>query len=336
MRVSENIKHISRRSFAVGAGLLFTGVFAGLPAISESGAKGKATPRKAPENDGLWVRPMAGSEAEDFPDGSVGRISESRGCDGTFIPAYVRRPKGVGPFPLVLVQHGGAASEEVTYNTARKSPPAQAFIDAGWAVMATDFRHKTLPGGGVIEWHDALASIEAARNLSYIDSQRIAIMGGSHGGHVYSEVVVRADLRCAILCSPAIFDLIELAKARDNNVEEVDAIKNAITEGERRYGATMDVVAKNPECYGYESPLEEAARVRCPVLIINGRNDTSSPVSVMEAYAARLRAAGKVVETYFPENAPHGFYFGLAKPPRPDETAEAARVSAAFVRKYFG
>ena len=48
----------------------------------------------------------------------------------------------------------------------------------------------------------------------------------------------------------------------------------------------------------------------------------------------RLRAAGKEVETYMPDNAPHGFYFGIPKPLHP-ETDEAVRRSVAFIRKHF-
>ncbi len=321
--------YFSRRSFTAAAGLWFANSFGPLSRYAQ------ASKRKSPENDSLWVRPLAGSGEEILTDGSIGRISEFRGCDGAFIPAYMRTPRGPGPHPMVLVQHGGPPSLEATYSTGRTSPPTQAFVQAGWAVLTTDFRHLTLPGGGVLEWHDALASIEDVRNLSYIDGRRVAIMGGSHGAHVYSEVVVRANIRCAVLCSPAIFDLIELAKARDNHVPEVSAITNAITEGEKRYGATMDVVAKNPECYGYESPLTEAAQTRCPILIINGRNDTSSPVVVMEVYRDKLLAAGRTVETYFPDDAPHGFYFGVSHPPRPEETAESARRATAFIRKHF-
>ena len=327
--VQKMTANVTRRSFAAVASFWLA------DSLAPFSRYARASARKSPANDSLWVRPQAGSEEENLADGSTGRIAEFRGCDGTFVPAYMRRPKGPGPHPIVLVQHGGPPSETATYSMGRTGPPTLAFVQARWAVLATDFRHLQLSGGGVLEWHDALASIEDARNLSYIDGRRIAIMGGSHGAHVYSEVVVRANLRCAVLCSPAIFDLIELARARDNHVPEVSAITNAITQGEERYGATMDVVAKNPECYGYESPLTEAGQTRCPILIINGRNDTSSPVAVMEVYRDKLLAAGKTVETYFPDNAPHGFYFGVSHPPRPEETAESARRATAFIRKHF-
>jgi hypothetical protein len=58
----------------------------------------------------------------------------------------------------------------------------------------------------------------------------------------------------------------------------------------------------------------------------------ASPVSAIEAYAGRLRASAKQVETYFPDNGPHGFYFGL--PSAIPETGEAAKRAVAFIRRY--
>ena len=73
--------------------------------------------------------------------------------------------------------------------------------------------------------------------------------------------------------------------------------------------------------------------VRCPVLIINGRNDDNSPIPVIDAYVKKLRAAGKTVETYLPANGPHGFYWG-----RPDipEWQESTRLAVAFFQQQFG
>ena len=66
---------------------------------------------------------------------------------------------------------------------------------------------------------------------------------------------------------------------------------------------------------------------RCPILLVSGLNDLASPTSVVNVYVARLRAAGKQVETYMPENGPHGFYFG-----RPDipEWKESTRRAVEF------
>jgi dipeptidyl aminopeptidase/acylaminoacyl peptidase len=136
------------------------------------------------------------------------------------------------------------------------------------------------------------------------------------------------------LCSPAIFDFIELSRAIDSGIPAIDHIKDKVAEAEQRYGAKMNIVAHNPECYGYETPMTEAARVRCPILIINGRNDTSSPVAVMETYRDKLRAAGKIVETFFPDDAPHGFYFGNPKHLHP-QTDDAITRAVEFIKASF-
>jgi dipeptidyl aminopeptidase/acylaminoacyl peptidase len=324
---SSEKRYVSRRTFAATAGLCFT----------------KALAAQSDSDPG--IRSAEGSEVETFPDGSTGRISEFRGADGTFVAAYLRRPKGAGPFPVVVILHGGAFGKNATYGMARNKPPVADFVAAGCAVFAIDYRPTTVPltepGGAVvfpplppIEINDTLEAIEAVRHLPFIDGKRVAVMGGSHGGYVMSKVVSRADLRGGILCSPAIFDLIELWKAREQKVDMIQVIKNKIADGEQKYGAPMAAIAKDPAAYGYESPMTEASKVRCAIMIINGRNDTSSPVSVMEAYAGKLRALGKEVDTYFPDNAPHGFYFASPKPLHP-QTDEAATRAVAFIRKHF-
>ena len=343
---------ISRRSFSIAAGICMTAALSGIAEPSGYTDPQKAEPtapahrnRKSSADDGLWVRPAQGSEEENLPDGSTGRVSEYRGCEGTFIAAYLRRPKGKGPFPAVVVLHGGGVSPKGTYGMGRENPLTTAFVGEGWAVLSIDFRETAVPlarpGGAItfpalspIEWHDAIAATEDARNLSFVDGRRIAVIAGSHGAYVMSHVVSRASIQAAVLCSPAIFDFVELSRAIDAGVPAVDPVKNKVAEAEQRYGAKMEVVAKNPDCYGYETPMTEVANVRCPILIINGRNDTSSPVAVMEVYRDKLRAAGKVVETYFPDDAPHGFYFGNPKPLHP-QTDEAISHAADFIRKSF-
>lgn len=351
--MKESIQNsISRRSFAAGASLCVTGAIAGLTSSLSPQVEAQtriASPRgqgpKKPGEDSQWVRPAKDSEEENLPDGSTGRISEYRGCDGNFIAAYLRKPKGDGPFPIVVVLHGGGVSPKGTYSMGRSNPLTTAFIAEGWAVLAIDFRETAVPlarpGGAIvfpalspIEWHDAIAATEDARSLSFTDSRRIAVIAGSHGAYVMSRVISRADIQAGVLCSPAIFDFIELSRAIDKDVEAIDHIKDKIAEAEQHYGAKMEVVAGNPKCYGYETPMTEVAQVRCPVLIINGRNDTSSPVIVMEVYRDKLRSLGKTVKFFFPDDAPHGFYFGNPKHLHP-QTDDAITHAVDFIGRSF-
>lgn len=212
---------------------------------------------------------------------------------------------------------------------------------AGGAVFAIDFR----PNAPLrsIEWDDASAAIEAVRRVPFIDRKRVALFGGSHGAAVISRLATRVNVQCAVMCAPAALDLIEVSKAVAQGVEVVGVLKKMIAEAEQKHGAKMAQIEKDPAKYGYESALTEAAKVRFPVLIVNGRNDTSAPTSVVQAYAGKLRSLGKPVEMYLPENGLHGFYFGFldnrntGKPADvTPETKEAASRSVAFIRKYFG
>ncbi|MFB3828215.1 MAG: alpha/beta hydrolase family protein [Bryobacteraceae bacterium] len=279
---------------------------------------------------------------ERFDDGSAGRVTTFTGAGGVEVPAYLRKPAGPGPFPVVVLLHGGAASPPVTYSLGRATiPPVADFVAAGWAVFCADFRPKAAARS--IEWEDAIAAIETARRLPFIDGRRVALFGGSHGAGVIARLTSRTDVQCAVLCAPAALDLIEVSKAVNRGVEVVGVLKKMIAEAEKRHGATMAEIEKDPAKYNYESALTEASRVRFPILIVNGRNDTSSPTPVVQAYADRLRALGKTVDTYFPDNGLHGFYFGFldnrgtGKPPNVTaETKEAARLAVAFIRKHFG
>jgi dipeptidyl aminopeptidase/acylaminoacyl peptidase len=287
------------------------------------------------------IRQVPGKDVEPLPDGSSGRVVEFRAADGSFIPAYLRRPKGSGRTPVVILLHGGAPDPATTYGLGRSpNPPTADFVAAGWAVLVIDYHPN--PTAPTSDRADAMAAIAGARSLPFIDGSRIALFGGSHGGNVISRIASQADVRCAVMCAPAVLDLFEISKVIDQGADVAGVLKKMVAAAPQKYGAPLAQVVRDPAKYGYESALLEAAQVRFPVMIINGRNDTSAPIAVSEAYVSRLKSAGKGVETYFPDNGPHGFYFGFqdnrgsGKPPNVmPETREAARRATIFIRKHF-
>lgn len=58
----------------------------------------------------------------------------------------------------------------------------------------------------------------------------------------------------------------------------------------------------------------------------------NSPVSTVDLYMKKLRAAGKQVDAYLPERGPHSFYFG-----RPDiaECKESKHRAVEFFKEKF-
>ncbi|HEY2410875.1 MAG TPA: prolyl oligopeptidase family serine peptidase, partial [Pirellulaceae bacterium] len=176
-------------------------------------------------------------------------------------------------------------------------------------------------------------AVKALTAMPFVDAKRIGLMGGSHGANVSSRLVSRLDVAGAVLCAPAAMDLIEIKRAATAGKEPVVKILTKLVgDMEKERGATAEEIAKNPAKYGYSSAMTEIEGVRCPILVINGRNDDNSPPSIIAAYVGKLKQAGKQVETYEPDNGPHGFYFG-----RPDipESKEAAKRAVAFFQERF-
>ena len=127
-------------------------------------------------------------------------------------------------------------------------------------------------------------------------------------------------------------DLIEVKKADGRGEPVVRILRKLIADMEKKHGAKAEEIEKTPSKYGYSSALTEINKVRCPLLILNARDDDNSPASIMELYVKMLRAANKQVETYLPEKGGHGFYVGRSDGP---EYKEATQRSVAFFTKCF-
>jgi endo-1,4-beta-xylanase len=303
----------------------FLGLALGLALAAPAGrpATGPDAEKRLRE-DGKW---------ESFPDGSTGRTTAFKGKAGLVIGAYLRKPKGKGPFPVVVLLHGGKASLPATYALGRTTRhPTADFLAAGWAIYSIDYRpHKKFFDEA--EWEDTAAALEAVRRLDYVDRKRVALFGGSHGGNVICRLASRVEVCCGVPCAPAGLDLLEVAKVARRGEKVAPQLLKLIAEMEKQHGAKAEEIARSPAKFGYRSALTEVKDVRFPLLIVSGRNDEASPIPVADAYVKSLTAAGKLVETYYPDNGPHGFYFG--RPAVTPETKECARRAVAFIGKHF-
>ncbi len=270
---------------------------------------------------------------ETFADGSLGQATEFSGAGGLAIPAYVRKPKGDGPFPVIVMLHGGRYRKGASAGMGRSTrAPVTDFLQASWAVYCTDYRPNDKISIEPIETEDAVEALKAVRKLPFIDPRRVGLWGASHGANVASRVIARADLSGAILCAPAAMDLIEVKKADGRGEPVVPILRKLIADMEAKHGAKAEEIEKDPSRYGYSSAMTEIDKVRCPLLLLNARDDDNSPVSIMELYVKKLRAADKQVETYFPDKGGHGFYVGRQEGP---EYKEATRRSIAFLTQRF-
>jgi dienelactone hydrolase len=119
------------------------------------------------------------------------------------IQAYLYKPAGNGPFPVVIYNHGSRAGRE------QRSVPfeyiGRLLTRAGYAVLVPERRGygksdgpvATATGGAVVarlqaEADDVLAALDYVRTLPFVAPKRIGIMGWSFGGIVTMFAVSRS------------------------------------------------------------------------------------------------------------------------------------------------
>jgi dipeptidyl aminopeptidase/acylaminoacyl peptidase len=206
--------------------------------------------------------------------------------DGLPLRGYLTLPhdEGGGKAPLVIKVHGGPWVRD----SWGLDPEVQWLADRGFACLQINFRGSTGYGKGFVnaatgEWGRKMiddlvdGALWAARQEG-VDPQRVAIYGVSYGG--YAALVAAArfpDLfRCAIdVAGPT--DLVAFMREvpRAWNPYKEIFYKQVGDPGEDRPRQEED------------SPIHMAARLRIPVMIVHGVNDTR----VNKAHSDRMAAA---------------------------------------------
>ncbi|PDQ22527.1 hydrolase [Mesorhizobium sanjuanii] len=108
---------------------------------------------------------------------------------GTMLKGYLTRPQGNGPFPAIVVLHGCAG----ILPSVKETWPER-LSSWGYAVLVVDSFstrgiHDTCHGLFVDRVYDAYGALEFLSKYSFVDPQRIALMGFSAGGIATLEAV---------------------------------------------------------------------------------------------------------------------------------------------------
>lgn len=206
--------------------------------------------------------------------------------DGAPIPAYLTIPhKGAPPFPAVLLVHGGPQSR---VDAAFRYWPAF-LASRGYLVLEPNFRGSSGYGeaweaAGRGEWGGLMQRdvTDGARWLieeGLARAGRLCILGGSYGGYAaLAGAVETPDLYACAVAVNAVSDLERMV--RDDRRIWPGApwtrhIGNAEA-GESRLQAA--------------SPVNGAAKIRAPVLLVHAEDDLRVPIDHSKAMAAAIEA----------------------------------------------
>jgi para-nitrobenzyl esterase len=267
--------------------------------------------------------------------------------DGRAIPYVLSLPAGDGPFPVVVTIHGGQGDRDLTFLRTMAVPgPASATVTAlnerPWAVLAISYR----AGDGALfgmEHDDVIAGIRFAKTLPKADPARVAVVGGSHGGHL---ALVAAEAMGDELCgvatgSPWLTDPLVYLRGDAAAAPMAQAPASARADFER-FSKMVRMVCANrrlgaaeSEAFLRERSLEaNSHKIAAPTLFVTSRGDDQVPHVLVEPMIRRMQAAGQDVSVYTAEKSPHGFYWGRAAGAAralrgPQTDVEAAEEAAA-------
>jgi dipeptidyl aminopeptidase/acylaminoacyl peptidase len=223
-----------------------------------------------------------------------------RSFDGLEVPAFVFRPRGPGPFPVVVRIHGGPESQ---YRPSFEAV-TQYLVAHGFAVVAPNVRGSTGYGRNYQQLDDVDRRFDAVRDLAALhdwladqpelDEERAALYGGSYGGYmVLAGLAFQPDRWAAGVDIVGISDLVTF-------LENTAPWRRAYRE--REYGS----LEHDRELLESLSPIHHVDQMRAPLLIIHGANDPRVPVSEAEQIHRELRRRGITSELLVYEDEGHG------------------------------
>jgi acetyl esterase/lipase len=204
-------------------------------------------------------------------------------------------PAGKGPFPVVVLIHGGCWQAKLP-GTILMDYMAADLRAKGVAVWNLEYRRLGSPGGGypgtfldVAAGVDKLRAIASGRNL---DLARVVVAGHSAGGHLAAWTAGRARLRK----SSPLFAANPLPIRAAVSIDGINDLKAYRDQGPGRCGepGTVDDLvsgAAKQSPYADTSP-RELLPTKMPQVVVSGALDPIVPVKLARAYAAAAKRSG--------------------------------------------
>jgi dipeptidyl aminopeptidase/acylaminoacyl peptidase len=200
--------------------------------------------------------------------------------DGQPISAYLTAPQGEGPFPLIVLPHGGPfVQETVDYNEW-----AQMLANNGYMVVQPQYRgsfgfglkfHKASfinggQGGHMMQDDKDDVALHLVRR-GLVDPERIAMFGWSYGG--YAALVAASR-------TPQIYQCVIAGAAVADQIQQVNYYRYQLR------GAQKERQMAYRE--GSVNPIDEVANVNIPILLIHGDVDQRVPITHANRYRKEL------------------------------------------------
>ena len=231
--------------------------------------------------------------------------------DGLQIPAYLTLPRNrdAKKLPLVLLVHGGPYVRGASW-TWDDEPAFLASL--GYAVLQPEFRGTAGWGGrhfraGWKQWglamqDDLIDGVDWLAEQGTIDPARVCIMGASYGGYATMMGLARdaGRFRCGVNML-GVTDIRMMFTAAWSDLAHSDFMNHGPAH------AMIGDPDRDAEQFKATSPVNHAAKIKAPVLMIYGGSDRRVPIDHGVDMRNALRWHGGTVEWVEYPDEGHGF-----------------------------
>ncbi len=243
--------------------------------------------------------------------------------DGHRGEGFLRKPPGKGPFPAVLLIHGGLPRRptEVIRQYTLSTHPSR-FLEVGYVIAVITYRGRDIDPTAqtALSVQDCVAAVDYAKGLPYVDPDSVFVTGTSGGGDLTLEVAAATEVAAIVPEEPASMLMAGLVVDNSRAARSADYIQ--------LYRTNSD----------HQRLTGKIARISSPILVVQGDSDTHSGLNRFNAAVLfpELRAAGKSLEVITYPGEPHSFSFEStpSRTPRPAVALKAFRDIDAFMRRH--
>lgn len=287
-----------RRLFGLPKGLISGLRFVG---PSQRIAFTLATPTDAAD---AYIYELATGRTTRWTESEVGGLSHDQfiapnvvrvpSFDKLQVPAFYFRPRGKGPFPVLIWMHGGPEGQF----RPQFDPILQYYVATrGIAVLAPNVRGSTGYGLRYMNLDDGFKRRDAIRDIGALldwigtrrdlNAARVGIYGASYGG--YMVLATLTEYRERLVAGASMVGMSNLVTFLEQTSDYRRDLRRA------EYGDERD-----PEMRTFLSsisPLHRADEIRSALLVAHGESDPRVPLAEAESVVRAVRNAG--LDTWF-------------------------------------
>jgi len=228
------------------------------------------------------------------------------GFDGTPISGFIYRPdtgKFPGRRPVIINIHGGPEGQSRPGFQSRNN---YFLNELGIAILYPNVRGSSGYGKTFLTRDNGFKREDSVRDIGAIlkwihrdqllDSDRIAVVGGSYGGYmVLASMIHYSEIRCGI-------DVVGISNFLTflKNTQDYRRDLRRVEYGDERDEKMREFLEKI-------SPTTNADKIKKPLFVVQGKNDPRVPLSESEQMVKDIRDRGGKVWYLMAKDEGHGF-----------------------------